>query len=583
MIMERKDERPQGEAQEVSLEDLKRYLGDRPIHLSRRDVLSLFGATVASVALTEGVGAVSASPSAASAVAAMAAQGGPSAKIVTANGLDLDELDPHYFKSIPSYFAVCNLYDNLFAYEYGPVDGPGLAPVADNEGNWKLQPWLLESWEVSPDQKSLTFQLRQDLKFSDGTPVTARDVKATWDRGVSESSVYSKLVFNLMTVMRPDQITTPDDHTVVLQLEQPTVFALKMIAVNVLDVMSAAALEAHQAPDDPTAHNYFKTNPLGSAAYVLSEWTPGVAWEFAPNPNYWNPGALKNGGVINRVVPSAQERLSLLLNGDVDLAFNLLPKDLAEVRDNPDVQLFNFTVPWPYYLGMNNRIPPFDRVEVRQAVSHAIPYQTLIDQVMFGFAQEVKSPVAAGMPTSDYSFWQYDGGTARAKEILEQAGLEDVTFDLAVLIGFPQNEQIAVWIQSALAEAGVTVNVRKMTDAEYYDNFNKGQLHAFIGEWYSWVNDPMYHLYWNFLSTNTATNATGYSNPRVDEIIKTGLYEPDLAKREALSKEAQKIIVEEAPWGLLFQINYVVGGRKNVKDYNWNTDVGARYWMVSKE
>ena len=129
----------------------------------------------------------------------------------------------------------------------------------------------------------------------------------------------------------------------------------------------------------------------------------------------------------------------------------------------------------------------------------------------------------------------------------------------------------------------MTVNVRKMTDAEYYENFNQGQLHAFIGEWYSWVNDPMYHLYWNFLSTNTATNATGYSNPRVDEIITTGLYETDLAKRESLSKEAQRIIVEEAPWGLLFQINYVVAGRANVKDDNWNTHVGARYWMVAKE
>src|SRR5215218_5485486 len=85
-------------------------------------------------------------------------------------------------------------------------------------------------------------------------------------------------------------------------------------------------------------------------------WAPRVSWEFVPNPSFAQPEALKNGGIINRVVPSPQERLSLLLNGDVDLSFNLLPKDLADLRDNPDIQLFNFDVPWPYYLGMNNRI-----------------------------------------------------------------------------------------------------------------------------------------------------------------------------------------------------------------------------------
>ncbi|MCC6313680.1 MAG: ABC transporter substrate-binding protein, partial [Thermomicrobiales bacterium] len=425
--------------------------------------------------------------------------------------------------------------------------------------------------------------LRQDLTFSDGSPLTSRDVKATWDRGVSDTSVYSKLVFNMMTVMSPDQIAAPDDFTVVLTLEQPTVFALKMAAVNVLDVMSADALAEHATADDPTGHEYFKTNPFGSAAYVLSSWTPGVEWEFAPNPNFWNKDVLKNGGVLNRLVPSPQERLSLLLNGDVDLSFNLLPKDLADLRDNPDVQLFDFTVPWPNYLGMNTRIPPFDRKEVRQAVSHAIPYQTIIDQVMFGFAKPIGSPVAAGMPTSDYSFWHYDGGPAKAREILDAAGIQDFSFDLGILIGFPQNEQIAVWIQSAMAEAGGTVNILKMTDAEYYEKFNAGQLHAFIGEFYSWVNDPYYHMFWNFQSGATATNATGYSNPRVDEIIAEGMYMTDTAKRDELSREAQQIIVDDAPWGLLFQVDYVVAGRSNIKNYNWNTDVGARYWMVTKE
>lgn len=557
--------------------DLKRYLGDRP--LTRRNLLAAFGASAAAVALSEGVLAAPYSPAQ---VRALAQETGPTARIVIANGQDLDELDPHYFKSIPSYYLMSNAYDNIFTHEYTEQEEGGLRPVVDENGDWVLLPWLLESWEVSEDQTVITFTLREGLTFQDGSPLTSADVKATWDRGVSPTSVYSNLVFNLMTVSSPDQIATPDERTVVLTLEQPTVFALKMLATNVLNIMSKAAIDEHATEADPTGHEWFSKNTFGSAAYVLSKWTPGVEWELTPNENYWNNEALRNGGVLNRTIPSPQERLSLLQNGDVDIAFDLLPKDLSELEGNPDVQVLNFEIPWPQYLGMNNRIPPFDNVDVRRAVSHAIPYQTIIDQVMYGYAKELKSPVAAGMPTSDYSFWAYDGGPERAREILEGLGLTSFSFDMAVRTGFPTHEQIAVWIQSAMAEAGATVNILRMTDAEYLEKFNSGALQAWIGEFYSWVNDPIYHLFWNFHSTATATNGPGYSNPQVDEMIDAAMYEPDKAKRDQLSVDIQKIVVDEAPWGLLYQINYTLATRANISGFQYNPDTTAKYWMVSK-
>jgi peptide/nickel transport system substrate-binding protein len=562
------------------LTDLSRYLGDRPLTIDRRHLFGMFGAAVAGVAL--GGGVAGAAPRTRAQLRSLAQETGPTAKIVIVDGQDLDELDPHYFKGIPSYYAVANLYDMMLGYDYTTQDDGGLFPAQDENGDWLLMPNLVDSWEVSDDGLTITFKIKPGLMFSDGSPLTARDVLATWQRGVSDTSVYSKLVFNLMTVMTADQISAPDDSTVVLTLEKPTPFALKMIATNVAGIMSADAIEANATAEDPTAHEFFSGNTLGSTPYILAGREPGVEWELAPNPNAWNPDELKNGGVVNRVIPSAQERLSLLQNGDADIAFNLLPKDLAELRNNPDVNIFNFVIPWNWFLGMNNKVAPFDNVDVRRAVSHAIPYQTIIDQAMYGFASESKSPVGTGMPTSDFSFWQYDGGPERAKEILEGIGMADLSFDLAVRIGFGTHEDIAVWIQSALAEAGVTVNVLKMTDAEYLEKFNTGTMQSFIGEWYSWVNDPIYHIHWNFNSAATATNGVGYSNARVDEIIAEAMYEPDQAKREALSKEAQQIIVDEAPWAFLFQINYVVAARKNIAGFQWNTDTATRYWMVSK-
>ena len=547
--------------------------------ITRRDLMAVFGATAALAVMREGV---LAAPYSSEQVRMMAQETGATAKLVVANGQDLDELDPHYFKSIQSYYLMSNVYDNIFAHPYHEQEDGGLRPDADENGDWVLEPWLLESWDVSDDNMTLTFTLKEGLTFQDGSPLTAKDVKATWDRGVSPTSVYSNLVFNLMTLSSPDQITTPDERTVVLSLEQPTMFALKMLATNVLNIMSAAAIEEHSTADDPTGHNWFAKNTFGSAAYTLTKWTPGVEWELSPNENFWNKEAVLNGGVLNRTVPSAQERLSLLENGDVDIAFDLLPKDYAELASRPDIAVLDFELPWPQYLGMNNRIPPFDNVDVRRAVSHAIPYQTIIDQVMYGYAKELKSPVATGMPTSDYSFWNYDGGPAKAKEILDGLGMSNFSFDMAVRIGFPTHEQIAIWTQSAMAEAGATVNILKMTDAEYREKFDSGALQSWIGEFYSWVNDPIYHLNFNFNSAATATNGAGYSNPKVDELINAAMYEPDKDKRDEMSREIQKIVVDEAPWGLLYQIDWVLATRANIKGFQLNPDTTCKYWMVSK-
>ena len=506
--------------------------------------------------------------------------GGSDAVIVQAMGLDIDELDPHYFKSIPGYYAVCNLYEMMMDYRHNEQEDGGLYPSQDANGEWEFVPWLAERFEVSEDQTVLTFKLREDVKFSDGAPMTANDVKATWDRGVTGQG-YANVVMGVMGLTSPDQIVVTDDYTIEIHLEKANPFALKMVPINVLSIMNAKVIQEKATSADPSAHEFFSKNAAGSAPYILKSWTPGEQWELAPNPNYWNPGQLKNGGTIIKTIPSASERYNLLVRGDIDVAYDLQPKDLAELRDNPDIRLIQFPVPWPYYLGMNNTMPPFDNVKVRQAVCYAVPYKTIIDKVLYGFGQECKSPVAKGQPTSDFSFWKYDTDPAKAKQLLEEAGVSNLQFDLNILQGRPQDEQIAVWIQSGLAEAGVQVTINKMTDAEWYDKFNNKQHPAFIGEWYSWVNDPFFQMFWNFHST-APTNSTGYSNPQVDKLIDDGMYETDAAKREQMSKEAQRLIVEDAPWAILYQLNYTIAVRKNISGFNWYPDVGTRFWKVSK-
>lgn len=552
--------------------------GDTGKAVSRREFVTTVGAIAAGTALAgSGLGTA----------AAETVRAGHSSKssakkmIVQAFGEDIDLLDPHYFKSVPGYYAVCNLYDIMLDYQHHRQQDGGLYPTADRQGNWKMNPWLASHWSISRDQKTITFKLRKGLKFSDGSPLTAHDVKASWERALGVAG-YGQLVMNIMAIEHPGQIAVHDDQTVVLHLSKPNPFAMKMIPINVLGIMSARALKAHATKGDPTAHKWLDSHAAGSSAYYLANWTPGVSWELKPNPHYWNPGALRNAGTIVRTIPDPSERYNLLVKGDIDVAYELLPKDLAALRHNRNIDLIQFKVPWPYYLGMTVSMPPFDNPKVRQAIAYGIPQKTIIDRVMHGFAEPCKSPVAAGMPTSDFGASPYTTDPAKTKSLLQKAGVSNLKFDLAVLAGQSQESQIAVWIQAELAQAGVQVNIVSMTDAEYYAKQEKKQLQAFIGEWYSWVNDPFYHLFFNFGSKNTTTNSTGYSNHTVDRLIAEGMYNTNFKKRVQLSREAQKLILHDAPWAMLFQINYTIAVRKNIHNFNWYPDVGTRFWEVQK-
>jgi peptide/nickel transport system substrate-binding protein len=505
----------------------------------------------------------------------------PKDKIVGAFGLDIDDLDPQYFKSIPGYQVVGNLYELIQNYALAPDATGALVNVADEQGNWKFLPGLADSVQVSPDRKTVTIKLRQGTKFANGNPITIDDWIYTFNRAITGQG-YTKALFDMLTIASIDQIKKVDDSTLQLNLSKPNPFADKLIALNTLAILEKAEVEKHKTATDATAHNWLKANATANGPYVLKSWTPGVGWELEANPNYYDKASLKNTGVIYKVIPNAQDRLSLLKRGDVDMAHDIAAKDLAELKNDPNVKIFDFKIPWPWYMGLNTKLPPFDKKEVRQAVAYATPYKTIIDKVMYGFAKPLKSPIAEGMPGSDYSFWKYDTDLQKAKALLDQAGVKNLTFDVGMLTGRDEDQQTAVWIQSSLAQIGVNMRINLMTDAQFYDMYNNHQLQAFITEWFSWVNDPMYHVYFHFLSTNVFTNATQYNNPKVDELINAGLYETDQAKRADLVKQVQQIVVDDSPWIFLYQKDWTIAARKNVMNYAWHTDTVGRFKWTYK-
>ena len=209
---------------------------------------------------------------------------------------------------------------------------------------------------------------------------------------------------------------------------------------------------------------------------------------------------------------------------------------------------------------------PFDNVKVRQALSYAVPYDTILSKAVYGHGRPARSIIPSDFPTSDQNYSPYKTDPAKAKALLKEAGITSFDTELAVRLSIPEDVEAATWIQSAFAEVGVNVKVNKMTDAQFFDKLNKHELPMFIHDWYSWLHDPFYQFNW-LCRTGQATNYVDYSNPQFDELYKAGLYEQDEKKRADISVQMQHIWLDDAPWAPLYHPNWIIGTSPTFKGF----------------
>jgi len=443
---------------------------------------------------------------------------------------------------------------------------------------------VADSYEVSADGTVFTFHLRKDAKFADGTPITANDYRYTFDRAMKGPG-YIGLLTPFMALTSPDDVKVIDDYTLQITTSRPAALTETIIAFQVFGVISKATADAHATTDDLWADTWHHTNANSSGPYVISEWKPGTEYVLDPNPNYWRgPDWFQNSGVVFRVVPDASTREQLLKAGDVDVALGIPFSDLSQLAGDPNVAIHAIPTTRIYHLGMNLNKPPFDNVKVRQAVAMAIPYQAIVENVIYGYGKQPTSPIPEGMAYHTDEFWTYgDGDLEAAKALLTEAGHPD-GFEIELTV--PQEDQTrvdaATWVQSGLAEIGIKVKINALPTAEFSNLINSHELPFFIQEWYSWGNDPFYQLTWNF-KCGSFPNFVNYCNEELDKIIEEGTYNRDPKQREELARRAQEILAADVPWALLYQPDWIVATRSDVTGIALFHDLTLRYGFLGKK
>lgn len=499
------------------------------------------------------------------------------AAIVVAYDTDIDHIELMQFRSLGGYDATANLYEPLITQKLVSNDQGELIGQRQMEGA------VAERFEVSEDGTVFTFYLRQDAKFADGTPITAHDYKYTFDRAM-QGPGYIGLLTPFMALESPDNVEVIDDYTLRITTSRPAALTETIIAFQVFGAISKASAEEHATADDPWADAWHHTNANPSGPYTITEWNAGVEYAFEPNPNYWRgPDFFQNAKVIFRVVPDAATRIQLLRAGDVDVALGIPYSDLNELDADPNVTIHAIPTTRIYHLGMNLNTPPFDDVQVRQAVSMAIPYEAIVENVIFGYGLQPTSPIPQGMEGHTDEFWAYDDvDLDEARALLAEAGYGD---GLEVELTVPQEDQTrvdaAVWVQSGLAEIGIDVAINAVPTAEFSELINSHELPFFIQEWYSWGNDPFYQLTWNF-KCGSFPNFVNYCNEELDQIIEDGTFSRDPDERQELTRRAQEILATDVPWALLYQPSWIVATRSDVSGIALFDDLTLRYAYLGK-
>jgi peptide/nickel transport system substrate-binding protein len=468
--------------------------------------------------------------------------------------------------NVPGYEVSWNCYDRLITHEM--KTGPNGQPYYDKD---KFKGELAEDMNVG--DMSATFKLKKNATFQDGTPVTAKDVKWSLDRAVTVGG-FPTFQMRAGSLTKPEQFVVVDDHTFRVDFLKKDRLTIPDLAVVVPAIYNSELVKKNATEKDPWGLEYTKLNTVGSGAYKVTTWNAGTEVILERNDK-WVGGPLpKIKKVIWRMVPSAGNRRALLERGDADISYELPNKDFVELKAAGKLNI----VSTPFsngiqYLGMNVKNPPFNNPKVRQAVAMAVPYQKIMDAVLFGlggpmFGAAANAPTEVKWPQPT----KYTTDIAKAKALLAEAGFPDgfettLSFDL----GFATvNEPTAILIQESLGQIGIKTTINKIPGSNFRTELNKKVLPLYLNVFSGWLDYPEYFFIWCYHGNNSIFNTMSYQSKDMDAFIDGAVNAAAIGDKPTYEKDVKGFVdlaFADMPRIPIFQPYSNVAMQKNVSGY----------------
>ena len=480
-------------------------------------------------------------------------------KILTIQlGPDVESIDPALNSAVDGANYILFAFENLLKM--------------DKDG--KVVPGLAEKYEVSDDQLTWTFYLRDGLKWSDGSDLTAGDFVYSWQRLVDPNvaAPYAQTVLGMVegydeaiglpdaegnTTIDPDptklKVEATDDKTLVVHMANPTPYFDKLAAFASLSPVKKDVVEANPDGWSIDPKTYISTGP-----FKLTEWKPGSYLMFEKNENYWDVDSVKLDGIKCLLMEDQNAAFSAYESGDALMIKSIPTQEITTLKERSDYHID--PILGTYYLDLNNTLDEFKDSRVREALSLALDRKYISETITSGTYTPASGFVSEGVTDWDGSVWQdniidpsvfiniddHEGNLAKAKELLKEAGYENG-------VGLPEmvystndasyHKKIAEYLQQAWKELGLNVKVQTVEWKSFTPQRRSGNYQIARDGWVMDYNDPSNIL--ELALTGNGNNNAKYSNPEFDALMNKAATEKDPQTRFGYLHQAEDFIMKD--------------------------------------
>jgi peptide/nickel transport system substrate-binding protein len=423
------------------------------------------------------------------------------------------------------------------------------------DGDLNLIGDLAESWDISPDGLTITFKLRRGVKWQDGAPFTAQDVLFSYQVMVDPKTptAYSG------DYLQVKKAEAPDDYTFRVTYPQPFAPALGSWGLAILPRHLLAGQDITKSP--------LARRPIGTGPYKFKDWRAGEKISLTYNPDYFEGRPYLNG-YLYRIIPDLATMFLELKSGNLD-RMGLTPLNYTRQTEYPKFnRLYNKYryIPFSYiYLGYNLEDSRFADRRVRQALTHAINKQEIIEGVLLGLGEEAYGPYKPGTWYYNPEVPKFPYDPEKAKALLTEAGWrpdaegilskDGRPFEFTILTNQGNDIRVrtAEIIQRRLREIGILVKIRTVEWAAFVKEFiEKGRFEAVLLGWNTGLDPDQYDIWHSSKTKPGELNFTHYKNPQVDALLEEGRHTFDKEKRRRAYFKLQEILAEDQPYTFLF-------------------------------
>ena len=503
----------------------------------------------------------------------------PADMLVIANRIDdITTLDPAESFEFAGSDVSRNVYGKLVNFD----------PLNLEKG---YEPDLAASWEVSADGRTITFTMREGVKFHSGNPVTAEDAEFSLRRAVilgkTPSFILTQFGFTPENV-KDTIVAKGNKLSITTDKKYATSFVLNCLTSTIGGIVDKKLVMANEKDGD-LGNGWLKTNSAGSGAYKVVSWKPADSVTLTANADFYKGAPAMSRVIVRHIQESATQRL-LLEKGDIDVARNLNPEDIAGITGKDGIVVDSELRGRLMYISLNQKHPILSKPKVVEAIKYLIDYKGMQDSFLKG-QYTIHQAFLPRTYLGEIDDKPYSLNVDKAKALLKEAGVGN--FEIGAGVREAQERvEIAQSLQNTFAKAGITLNITIGTGKQVLTRYRARELDLYVGAWGPDYPDPQ---------TNAGTFA--YNPDNSDEAKATGLLawrnawdpgdlndkvlaavvEGDRDKRKKMYEDIQREHQKRSPFAIMFQKIEQIGRKDSVKNLTLGSAITAvSYWPVTK-